>query len=52
MGVIFERSNDALNVNPPGGNRQLSVHGSDWLWAVTALFLLSFVSSTTLPYGI
>lgn len=43
MGVIFERSNDALNVNPPGGNRQLSVHGSDWLWAVTALFLLSFL---------
>jgi len=42
--VIFARSNDALNVNPPPANTQhLSVHGSDWLWAVTAVFLLSWL---------
>lgn len=44
MGVIFERGNDALNINPPAGQERLSVHGSDWLWAVTAVFILSFVS--------
>lgn len=43
MGVLFQRGNDALNINPPVGSEVLSVHGSDWLWAVTAVFALSFV---------
>jgi len=43
MGVIFERANDALNANPPAGDEQLSVHGSDWLWAVMAVFTLCFL---------
>ncbi|KAF3766242.1 family A G protein-coupled receptor-like protein [Cryphonectria parasitica EP155] len=37
------RVNDALNHNPPSGSEHLNVHGSDWLWAVTAVFALQFV---------
>lgn len=47
MGVINEiyaRANDALNVNPPAGDSRLSVHGSDWLWAVLAVFVVSFLT--------
>lgn len=40
---ILARSNDALNINPPVGNRHLSVGGSDWLWAVCALYTFSFL---------
>jgi bacteriorhodopsin len=35
--------NDALNVNPPNATNALTVHGSDWLWAVTAIYLLAFL---------
>jgi len=45
--VILERGNDALNVNRPNADRNLSVHGSDWLWAVTALMGLTFLSWLT-----
>jgi bacteriorhodopsin len=38
------RSNDALNVNPTDANRSLSTNGSNWLWAVTAVFTLSLLS--------
>ncbi|KAI1179674.1 heat shock protein 30 [Nemania sp. FL0916] len=44
MPVLLGRGNDALNVNPPGGNSQLSVNGSDWLWAVTAIHVFSFLA--------
>ncbi|KAF4439921.1 putative protein FDD123 [Fusarium austroafricanum] len=41
---IFPRGNDALTVNPPDGVvNALSVNGSDWLWAVTAIFCTSFL---------
>lgn len=40
---LLTRSNDALNVNPPVGNRHLTVHGSDWLWAVCAIYTFSFL---------
>lgn len=40
---LFERSNDALQVNPPVGVRQLSLAGSDWLWAVCALYTFSLL---------
>jgi bacteriorhodopsin len=43
MGLI-QRSNDALTVNPPAGDQFLAEHGSDWLWAVAAVYALSFVS--------
>lgn len=42
---LFMRANDALNVNPVAGvDEGLSVHGSDWLWALTAIYIVSFVS--------
>ncbi|KFH41430.1 hypothetical protein ACRE_078550 [Hapsidospora chrysogenum ATCC 11550] len=40
---FIQRRNDALNVNPQGGDTHLSTGGSDWLWAVTALFSLFFL---------
>ncbi|RGP68018.1 plasma membrane yro2 [Fusarium longipes] len=42
MHEIFAR-NDALDTNPQAGDARLSDAGSDWLWAVTALFLVSFI---------
>ncbi|KAM0430467.1 hypothetical protein ACHAPT_005814 [Fusarium lateritium] len=42
MAVLFTR-NDALHVNPQAGDTHLSTGGSDWLWAVTAVYLLSFL---------
>jgi bacteriorhodopsin len=43
MAVITIRGNEALNVNPPAGDQQLSVNGSNWLWAVCALFGVAFI---------
>ncbi|KAK6955581.1 hypothetical protein Daesc_003223 [Daldinia eschscholtzii] len=43
MAVIFRRANEALDINPPAGNEQLTVNGSDWLWAATAVYVLSFI---------
>jgi bacteriorhodopsin len=40
--LIYSR-NDALNVNPQGGQSHLSEGGSDWLWAVMACFSLALV---------
>ena len=38
------RSLGALGTNPAlGVDKALSVHGSDWLWAVTAFYILVFV---------
>lgn len=42
MGIIWERANEALDVNPPAGDSHLNVNGSNWLWAVTAVYLVSF----------
>jgi len=39
MSVLLQRSNDALKINPPVGEHHLVTHGSDWLWAVTALYV-------------
>ncbi|ROV89699.1 hypothetical protein VMCG_10360 [Cytospora schulzeri] len=41
---LLIRGNDALNINPPFGvDSALSQHGSDWLWAVTAIYIVSFL---------
>jgi bacteriorhodopsin len=38
-------SNDVLSINPPNKvDIALSVQGSDWLWAVTAVYIVAFVS--------
>lgn len=42
--TIAGRANDALNVNRPNADRNLTVKGSDWLWAVTAVFGMAFLS--------
>ncbi len=44
MPVLLGRENAALDVNPPSGSEELSVHGSDWLWAVTAIYVFSFIA--------
>ncbi|KAI0531980.1 heat shock protein 30 [Xylaria digitata] len=42
--LLFGRENAALDINPPAGSEELSVNGSDWLWAVTAIYTFSFIS--------
>jgi len=44
MPSIVLRSNDALNLNPPVGVQHITVHGSDWFWAVFAVYALSLVA--------
>ncbi|KAI0451545.1 heat shock protein 30 [Xylaria acuta] len=44
MPVLLSRGNAALDVNPPAGSEALSVNGSDWLWAVTAIYVVSFLA--------
>ncbi|KAK7746924.1 hypothetical protein SLS53_002112 [Cytospora paraplurivora] len=43
MNALFARTNQALQINPPAGQQSLSTHGSDWLWAVTAIFVFEFL---------
>ena len=45
MGLSI-RDNDALRTNPPAGDEYLSEGGSDWLWAVFAIFTFIFVSTS------
>ncbi|KAF4499570.1 plasma membrane YRO2 [Fusarium agapanthi] len=47
--VIFVR-NDALDVNPQSGDARLSDAGSDWLWAVTAIYIVSFLAYFALSF--
>ncbi|KAI0601845.1 heat shock protein 30 [Biscogniauxia sp. FL1348] len=44
MAILLGRTNDALTINPPSGDEQLSVNGSNWLWAVTAIYVVSFIT--------
>jgi len=41
--AILLRTNDALTTNPPSGDNSLSVNGSNWLWAVTAIYVVFFL---------
>jgi bacteriorhodopsin len=58
---IFQRGNDVMDINPPAKNVNLHIttHGSDWLWAVCAVFgfhtivlggLFLFTSSKKAPF--
>ncbi|OKL61373.1 hypothetical protein UA08_03706 [Talaromyces atroroseus] len=50
---IFSRGNDALTVNPAVGvTESLSQHGSDWLWAVTALYIVSFIGLLSVCFAV
>ncbi|PKK48010.1 hypothetical protein CI102_5511 [Trichoderma harzianum] len=40
---LANRGNGALTTNPPAGDQHLSVHGSDWLWAVFAVFAITSI---------
>jgi len=49
--TLFPRSNDALKINPPAGDKfALTTGVSDWLWAVTALYLLLLLIVVGLAY--
>lgn len=52
MGVmaIVSRENHALDVNPPAGSQYLTTGGSDWLWAVTAIYIISFLIIAALAF--
>ncbi|KAH7115391.1 hypothetical protein B0J13DRAFT_487869 [Dactylonectria estremocensis] len=49
MDFIYAR-NDALEVNPQGGDSHLSEGGSDWLWAVMAFFTFAFLAYYVLSF--
>jgi bacteriorhodopsin len=49
--ALFSRGNDALEINPPAGIDRLSVNGSDWLWTVTAIYVVSFLGFFALSFA-
>ncbi|KAF7548847.1 hypothetical protein G7Z17_g6779 [Cylindrodendrum hubeiense] len=49
--AFLPRGNDALNVNPAiGVDDILSEAGSDWLWAVTAIYIIAFIGLLVLCF--
>jgi len=49
--TLLLRSNDALRVNPPTGSvHHLTTHGSDWLWAVCAVYCLALLAVVALTF--
>ncbi|KAF4448841.1 hypothetical protein F53441_7777 [Fusarium austroafricanum] len=46
--LIYERN--ALDANPQSGDSRLSEGGSDWLWAVTAVYIVSFLAYFALSF--
>jgi len=38
-------TNKALEINPPSGQRHITVHASNWLWTVFAIMLLSLFTT-------
>lgn len=43
MSILLGRENGSLDVNLPAGDERLSENGSYWLWAVTAIYIVSFL---------
>jgi len=52
MGPLLVRTNEALDVNPTpqGADQYLVTNGSNWLWAVTAIYCVSFMAVVGLGY--
>lgn len=51
MSFLFKRSNEALDINPPTGTDfHISKNGSDWLWAVCAVYCFSLLVVVALAY--
>jgi len=49
--LVLARHNGALITNPPTGDTfHLSTHGSDWLWALTAVYIVSLLALVGLTY--
>jgi bacteriorhodopsin len=46
---LLARTNDALKINPPISDLALTTGGSDWLWAITALY--SFTLIVVVPWA-
>ncbi|KAL5344654.1 hypothetical protein ACLOAV_010346 [Pseudogymnoascus australis] len=44
MNFLIPRGNNALDINPPNADRHLTTNGSNWLWACTAAFGVTFMS--------
>jgi bacteriorhodopsin len=51
MVSVAARANNALDYNPPAGDALLTTNGSNWLWAVTAIFLVSFFAMFGLTFA-
>ncbi|KAG9249460.1 uncharacterized protein F5Z01DRAFT_669173 [Emericellopsis atlantica] len=50
---LSSHGNSVLDVNPlPDADEVFSVNGSDWLWAVTAIHIVAFLSMTTLCFTV
>ncbi|GJD02050.1 heat shock protein 30 [Colletotrichum higginsianum] len=51
MGLILRRANEALNINPlPRVEEELSVNGSNWLWAYVAIYSFFFLGVFALSH--
>ncbi|KAK1988320.1 hypothetical protein LZ30DRAFT_578511 [Colletotrichum cereale] len=51
MGLVLKRDNDALSINPlPNIREELSVHGSNWLWACVAIYSFFFLGVFVMSY--
>ncbi|KAK6226300.1 hypothetical protein QIS74_02347 [Colletotrichum tabaci] len=51
MGLILRRANEALNINPlPRVEEELSVNGSNWLWACVAIYSFFFLGVFALSH--
>ena len=50
--MLQERANDAIKLNPPAGHPDIAIttHGSDWLWAVTAVDFVAILAFLVLLY--
>ncbi|GIJ90357.1 ion channel activity [Aspergillus pseudoviridinutans] len=49
---ILARGNDAIRVNPiTGVDESLTVHGSDWLWAVTAIYCFALIGCLVMSFA-
>ena len=46
--ALLKRVNDVLKTNRPVGNNHITTHGSNWMWAVTALMGFLFLITLAL----
>lgn len=44
MTFLLPRDNDALTIHPPNADKSLTTNGSNWLWACTAVYGVTFLS--------